>query len=130
MALVDGKLYKLYIKSIDCNLKDRRVTGVMSEISKILGLPKELLSEEELWKEQAIIRVRLERRKRRKEVTIIEGIDAKSVNLKEIATKLKSKLACGGTVKESRIELQGDHRERVKELLIELGFSPDNIFVD
>ncbi|RLE81493.1 MAG: stress response translation initiation inhibitor YciH [Thermoprotei archaeon] len=102
----------------------------MSEISKILGLPKELLSEEELWKEQAIIRVRLERRKRRKEVTIIEGIDAKSVNLKEIATKLKSKLACGGTVKESRIELQGDHRERVKELLIELGFSPDNIFVD
>ncbi|RLE64789.1 MAG: stress response translation initiation inhibitor YciH [Thermoprotei archaeon] len=103
---------------------------MMSEISKILGLPKELLTEEELWKEQAIIRIRLEKRRRHKEVTIIEGIDSKSVNLKEIATQLKSKLACGGTVKENRIELQGDHRERVKELLANMGFSPENIFID
>lgn len=102
----------------------------MGGISKILGLPKELLEEEELWKEQSIIRIRLEKRRRRKEVTIIEGFAAKDDELKEIATKLKTKLACGGTIKENRIELQGDHRERVKQLLVEMGFNEENIFVD
>jgi len=102
----------------------------MSDISSILGLPKELLSEEELWKEQQLVRIRLERRKRRKDVTIIEGIDEKYINLKELAAKLKSRLACGGTAKNSKIELQGDHREKVKEILVEMGFSPDNIIVE
>ncbi|RLE88626.1 MAG: stress response translation initiation inhibitor YciH [Thermoprotei archaeon] len=103
---------------------------VVGDISSILGLPKELISEEELWKKQTMVRVRLEKRRRNKDVTIIEGIDAKSINLRRIATELKSKLACGGTVKNNRIELQGDHRERVKKLLVELGFEPENIFIE
>jgi translation initiation factor 1 len=49
--------------------------------------------------------------------------------LKKLAKELKSKLATGGTVKNGRIELQGDHRERVKELLAEMGYSPDNIVI-
>ncbi|MEM1856056.1 MAG: hypothetical protein QXG70_03715, partial [Candidatus Methanomethylicaceae archaeon] len=56
-------------------------------------------------------------------------LDDKNVNLKELAFKLKSKLACGGTEKNGRIELQGDHREKVMEILIENGFSPNNIEV-
>jgi len=49
------------------------------------------------------------------------------VDLHQLATKLKHKLACGGTAKNGKIELQGDHRERVKTLLIQEGFSEDNI---
>ena len=45
--------------------------------------------------------------------------------------KLKEKLACGGTYKpkEKTIELQGDHRRKVKELLVQLGFESESIEV-
>ena len=49
-------------------------------------------------------------------------MDEKSINLRDIAKELKSELACGGTVKDSMIELQGDHIKKVKEKLIKMGF--------
>jgi len=67
------------------------------------------------------------KRKFGKFVTVIEGLDEKQVNIKDLAKKLKSELACGGTSKDGRIELQGHHKVRVKEVLTELGFSPDMI---
>ena len=65
------------------------------DFSIISGLPKELLQYEEIYKEQQVIKVRLERRKRRKEVTIIEGFDD-SIDIRKIAAELKAKFACGG----------------------------------
>ena len=65
-------------------------------------------------------------RRFRKSITIIEGI---SENAKDIAKQLKSKLACGGTIKEGHIELQGDHKNRVKDLLVKLGYSEEQIEV-
>ena len=67
------------------------------------------------------------KRKFGKFVTIIEGLDEKQVNIKDLAKKLKSELACGGTSKDGRIELQGHHKHRVKDVLIGLGFSPEMI---
>ncbi|HEU97293.1 MAG TPA: stress response translation initiation inhibitor YciH [Fervidicoccus fontis] len=91
------------------------------------GLPEELC--EQLVREQQLIKIRLEKRKFGKEVTIIEGIDEKDVDVKKLASQLKTKLATGGTVKNGKIELQGDHRSVLKDILIELGFPPDNIVV-
>ncbi len=92
------------------------------------GLPPELC--EQLMREQSqLIRIRLEKRKWGREVTIIEGIQLSDKELKKLASQLKSKLATGGTVKNGRIELQGDHRERVKEILEEMGYPPDNIIL-
>ena len=102
----------------------------MSEICSKCGLPKDLCVCEAIVKEQQRIRVFIEKRKWGRNVTIIEGIDNKSINLKELSGKLKSKLACGGTDKDSRIELQGDHRERAAQILVESGFPPDNIDVE
>ena len=58
---------------------------------------------------------------------MVEGVDQKQLDLKELTKKLKSKLACGGTAKDGRIELQGDHKAKVKEVLVEMGFSSDMI---
>ena len=94
---------------------------------KVCGLPKELCVCEEIAREQQRINVYSIKRKFGKKVTIVEGIDEKQLDLKELTKKLKSKLACGGTTKEGRIELQGDHKARVKDVLVEMGFSPDMI---
>ncbi len=91
------------------------------------GLPPEIC--EQLNKEEQFIKVKLEKRRYGKEVTVIEGISNSDAELKKIASELKSKLAAGGTVKNGRIEIQGDHREKVKELLVKLGFPESNIVV-
>jgi len=77
--------------------------------------------------EQQVIKVRCETRKWNKAMTVIEGIDSKNVDLGELATKLKNLCACGGSAKDNMILLQGDHRDRVKQFLIDYGFPSSNI---
>lgn len=84
----------------------------------------------EVVKEQQRIRVYIEKGRYGKLKTIVDGIDEKEFNLDKIAKTLKGKLACGGTAKNGRIELQGDHRDRIKKLLVELGFSEDLIEIE
>jgi translation initiation factor 1 len=60
-------------------------------------------------------------------MTIIEGIESDNIDLKQLTKKLKNKFACGGTFKEGRIELQGNHIGRVKKELIKLGFNSEMI---
>ena len=98
----------------------------MSEICPKCGLPKDLCVCETIAKEEQKIRVRTVKRRFGKLTTLVEGIDP-SINLKDLSKKLKSKLACGGTFKEGVVELQGDHRRKVKEELIKLGFNADTI---
>tara|TARA_Y100000310_G_C20541464_1_gene743513 strand:- start:383 stop:691 length:309 start_codon:yes stop_codon:yes gene_type:complete len=101
----------------------------MSEICTKCGLVKELCVCETIAKESQTIKIFLERKKFRKFSTIIEGIDQKEIDIKDLAKKLKEQLACGGTVKEGKIELQGDHKNKIKDILIRAGFSPDTVEV-
>jgi len=89
------------------------------------GLPKEACICETLAKEKQKIQIKTVKKKYGKLVTIISGIDDKSLDLNKIAKELKSELACGGTVKEGHIELQGGHMKKVKEKLMEMGFSAE-----
>lgn len=91
------------------------------------GLPSELCICEEIAKEEQQIRVHVEKRTYGKPMTIVEGIDERDIDLDELTTQLKSKCACGGTVKNGHIELQGDQAKRVKEILVEKGFSGESI---
>jgi translation initiation factor 1 len=99
----------------------------MSEICTTCGLPKELCVCETIAKESQRISVFLDKKKFGKVYTIIEGIDNKEIDMKELTKKLKNKFACGGTTKEGKIELQGDHKQKVRDVLVEAGFSPDTI---
>ncbi len=101
----------------------------MPEVCPVCGLPKEICVCEEIAREQQRINIYTTKRKFGKIMTSIEGIDEKQVDLKDLTKKLKSKLACGGTLKGNEIELQGDHKMRVREMLIGMGFSPDMINV-
>ena len=94
------------------------------------GLPKELCICETIAKESQKIKIYMVEKRFKKKLTIIKGIDTSSINLKDLMKKLKSKLACGGTYKNEEIELQGDHRERARILLIKEGFPSDMIEVN
>jgi predicted translation initiation factor SUI1 len=60
--------------------------------------------------------------RRGKGVTIISDLSLDEKGLAELATKLKPRLGTGGTVKDGRIEIQGDHRDRIVEELEGLGY--------
>jgi translation initiation factor 1 len=99
----------------------------MSKICTTCGLPEELCVCEIIAKESQKITIYLAKQKFGKKYTIVAGIDTKDIDIKAVAKKLKSRLACGGTSKEGTIELQGDHRQKVREFLVELGFAPETI---
>ena len=101
----------------------------MSDICPKCGLVKELCVCETIAKENQLIKIFLVRKKFRKFSTIIEGIDQKEIDIKDLARKLKGQFACGGTVKKGNIELQGDHKNKIKGILINMGFPPDTIQV-
>ena|SRR3989344_4639614 len=90
------------------------------------GLPREACVCEELAKTQQQIKIDVVKRRYGKVATTIAGLNS-GVNIKEIAKKLKTELACGGTIKNNVIELQGGHKKKVIELMISLGFSRNMI---
>ena len=100
----------------------------MSSICAKCGLPNDLCVCQEIAKESQKIKISLQQRKFRKKYTILEGFD-KETNIKQLAKELKNKLACGGTSKENRIELQGQHKDKVKEILLKMNYSEDQIDV-
>lgn len=100
----------------------------MTEIDPLTGLPKELGIGESIAKESQSITIRVVKRRFGKLTTLIEGFE-NDVNIREISKRLKSSLACGGTVKEKVIELQGNHMDKVKQELVKYGFQKDSISV-
>ncbi|MBS3088314.1 stress response translation initiation inhibitor YciH [Candidatus Pacearchaeota archaeon] len=90
------------------------------------GLPTESDVFEEIAKSEQQIKVTLVTRRYGKKITLVEGFD-KHVDVKSVAKSLKEKLACGGTLKNGVVELQGDHKKKVKPFLVQLGFSEDTI---
>jgi translation initiation factor 1 len=101
----------------------------MSEICPVCGLPKELCVCEEIAMEEQQIKIFTTRRRFGKLMTILDGIDCKDIDLKDLCTQLKTKCACGGTVKDGKIELQGDQKRRVTDILVKMGYSRDMIDV-
>ncbi|MFZ5955007.1 MAG: stress response translation initiation inhibitor YciH [Nanoarchaeota archaeon] len=89
------------------------------------GLPYQACVCKEIVKEKQEIEVKTEKRRFGKISTIISGLD--EANIKDVAKKLKSELACGGTIKKKVIELQGNHKDKVKKILIEIGFDESQI---
>jgi translation initiation factor 1 len=99
----------------------------MSIICQTCGLPKDLCVCESIAKETQKIRVYTIKKAFGKINTVIEGIGDKQIDMKELVKKLKNKLACGGSIANKNIELQGNHMNKIMAILVEAGFSPETI---
>lgn len=100
----------------------------MSDINPNSGIEDELDISDSLARAEQKIKVKIDSRSYNKEMTVVEGL-GDDIDLSELASALKSKLACGGTAKDGNIELQGDHTRRIKDVLAEEGFDKENIEV-
>ena len=97
----------------------------MADIRSVGGLPKELCMCEEIAREQQSVRIYTDSRRYGKIVTVVDGIDSTDIDIDDLARKLKNKCAAGGTAKEGKIELQGDHKKKVAQTLEEMGFKTE-----
>ena len=100
----------------------------MPEVCPNCGLPKEICVCESIAREEEKIKVFTVNKRYGKLVTVIKGL-SKDVDSKNILKEMKTRLACGGTIKDNEIELQGNHKNRVLDILVKLGFKKDQIEV-
>ena len=68
------------------------------------------------------LKLAVEKRKRGKNVTVVRGLSDDPKQVAELLSTLKVKCGGGGTVKQSVIEIQGSHTDRLREILKDLGY--------
>lgn len=95
-------------------------------IDPLTGLPVEAIAWQDLAKGEQRIKVTSEKRRYGKLTTLVSGFD-KGIDVRGVAKALKAELACGGTIKDGVIELQGNHQKHVKQILVKLGFAEESI---
>ena len=72
--------------------------------------------------EKQTAKVAVEKRKKGKQVTVVRGLSAEGNDLPELLKRLKNHCGAGGTVKEDTLEIQGQHVERIRQALQEIGY--------
>ena len=70
-----------------------------------------------------VAKLRLENRASGKSVTVVDGLPDNRTFLEELAKELKKACGTGGHVGETSVELQGDQRERLRDLLAKKGWA-------
>ncbi len=77
----------------------------------------------ELPPQQQNLKVQASRKGRKgKTVTVISGFQAKPETLADLVKQLKTQCGTGGTVKDNEIEIQGEHKQKILEILTKLGY--------
>jgi translation initiation factor 1 len=104
--------------------KNKNIEGVVYSTDP--GFEYQRTFEEELdtlANEKQDLRVLLDKKQRGgKKVTLITGFIGKSGDLDKLSKILKNKCGVGGTAKDGEILIQGDFREKILELLHQMGY--------
>jgi len=95
----------------------------MTEDDTLDELLDELDGNTDLDKVEQQVSISVDERRYGKAVTIVSGFDVPQSTIDSLASDLKSSLATGGTVDGDTIELQGDHRDKLPELLANHGYN-------
>ena len=72
--------------------------------------------------ERQTARLNVEKRKKGKVVTVVRGLPAEENDLPGLLGRLKAACGAGGTMKDDELEIQGDHLERLRGLLVDIGY--------
>jgi translation initiation factor 1 len=67
-------------------------------------------------------RITVQKRKHGRRVTVITGLPEIGNDLPALLVQLKNACGAGGTIKDEVIEIQGQHVERVRQVLLKVGF--------
>ncbi len=78
--------------------------------------------QETLPPSQQNLRVWLDRLKGGRTATVVRGFVGSQQALAELGKELKTRCGVGGTAKDGEIIVQGDHRDRIVELLTRAGY--------
>ena len=78
--------------------------------------------QEEIPNREQNLRIHLDRKGGGKVVTVIRGYRGAPGGLKELGKYLQSSCSTGGTVKDNEILIQGNFREKVRDLLLAKGY--------
>lgn len=105
---------KLEGNSFDTKKEDKGKVKVQKKIEKVV-IPKN----------QHQLVFSLEKRNG-SPVTIIGKFQIEEDKRKEILKLLKTKLACGGSIKDENIEIQGDLKDKVRVILVDNGWKFKN----
>ncbi|EAW33831.1 hypothetical protein L8106_18197 [Lyngbya sp. PCC 8106] len=72
---------------------------------------------------QQNLKVQASRKGRKgKTVTVISGFQTSDETLGKLVKQLKAQCGSGGTLKDDTIEIQGDHAQKLAEILTKLGY--------
>lgn len=55
-------------------------------------------------------------------VSLVKNLVLSADDMKALAKKLKQGCGAGGTIKDGVIEIQGEHRQKISEILLKLGY--------
>jgi translation initiation factor 1 len=80
-------------------------------------------SKEDIPASDQKLRIYLDRLKGNKEATVVGGFVGNEASMEALGKLLKSKCGVGGTVKNGEIMIQGNHRDKVVEILLNEGYS-------
>ena len=77
-----------------------------------------------VWKptNKQTVRVRVEKRKKGKWVTVLTGLSGEESDLPALLARLKNTCGAGGAIKEDDLEIQGQHVDSICKALGDLGY--------
>jgi len=89
---------------------------------------EEIQDQETLSNEKQRLRVLLDKKARKgKIVTIVDGFVGKEEDLADLAKTLKQKCGVGGSAKDGEILIQGDFKQKIFDMLLQMGYKAKSI---
>lgn len=112
MGLFDGTALERPVLCERCGLDEKQCNCP----------PPEPAIEPDTRPEKQRLKVRVEKRKRGKMMTVAAGFDCHPEQLQSVLTGLKNHCGAGGTIEDKQVEIQGSHVDRVTEFLRKKGY--------
>jgi translation initiation factor 1 (eIF-1/SUI1) len=95
----------------------------LEDLASLLGMEPQKKDNQQKGYDGSAIRLKVRVEKRRgKPVTIVWGFQSRPRELDGLLGLCKKKLGAGGQVVDNTLELQGDHVQRVREVLVNEGY--------